>query len=421
MEMARKSTKWRVILGVASVVLAAAGFAGARWWRDRPLAGARAAYARGEWNLALGLAQSELARDQRTGPKLIIARSLSQLSQFEQADAFFRRIPPNELAAGDLRLWGQALMQLHWWPQAMDVYNELHRRQPGDPVALQTLAVLDFQVGKGDEALALAGQLAKIRDREAPALCIQGAIYESLGDSDKAADLMSRVLTLDPSGQTLPIPIAQVRQKLISNLFSAGRLDDAQRLLEDSIANDPSPELMSMLGSIFFKKGEADTAREQWYAALHGDEHNVRSILGLGELAMVERQPAEAVEWLQMAKEFGAGGSSLEYKLSIAYRQAGRADLAERHAAEYQRLVEVGDRQEKENRSIFGNPQAPQTLCLLARHALRVGDVLEAEGHLKELQRIFPGYPEAATLWAEVQAQRARGSGRASPTPGAAD
>lgn len=404
--MAQRSWKSWTLFGLVGIGLIVIAVAGYRWWLGRPLADARAAYARGDWTLALALAQTVYAKEQDTNSRILAARSLCQLTRFEQADAIYRRVPIAQLSTADLRLWGQGLMQLHFWPQALDVYEELVRRSPREPVAIQTVAVLDFQIGKGDEALALAERLAKFPSHQAAAFCIQGAIYESLGESDKAADLFEQVMTLDPSGKSLPVPITEIRQKLILNLYSIGRLDETQQILEDAIATQPNPELISMLGSVLFKKGESEAAREQWLATLRLDERNVRSIMGLGELAMVERQPAEAIEWFRLASDSGAGSSSLEYKLSIAYRQAGRPDLAELHTAEYQRLVEVGDRLDKENRTIFGNPQTPHTLFLLARRALMSGDVLEAEGHLRELQRNFPGYPDASVLSAEIQAKR---------------
>src|SRR5262245_56226393 len=108
--MAQRSWKSWTRIGSVVVGLAVISFAGFRWWKDRPLADARAAYARGDWTLALALAQNVYSKEQDTNSRILVARALCQLARFEQADAIYRRLPVATLTTTDLRLWGQGLM-----------------------------------------------------------------------------------------------------------------------------------------------------------------------------------------------------------------------------------------------------------------------------------------------------------------------
>ena len=398
--------KSRLVSIAVMVGLVAVALWGVRWWSERPLADARRAYARRDWVTAATLGQSVLLSGRcKPQARLLIARSLWQLGRWEQAETVLADVPMASLSEDDLAIRGQGLLRVHWWPQAIDVYSELRARRPKDPAVLQKLTVLQFQVGKGEAALQLAIQLEQFPEWAAAAFCIQGAIQEDLRKPELAVQCNTKVLELDPTGQSLPIPISQVRQKLVASLKTLGRFEEAEVHLEQAIAQTRSTDLLTDLADVLFSQGKVVAARKRLIEALQMDKRHRGALMGLGRLALAEKQPVEAIGWLNLAHEAGASSSSVEYQLSTAHQQVGRNDLAEKHRDEYRRLVEFERRMMREDQLVRAYPDTPHALLLLARRALVMGDSAQAEGHLMQLLRQFPNDPEVQALLAEVRGQ----------------
>ena len=335
----------------------------------------------------------------------MIGSSLCHLGRLAEATGTLQQVQISKLKEQTLDLWGQGLVQEHWWPQANEVYYEIHRRRPRDPVVLQQLAVLQFQVGEVNSALQLSEELVNFTQHAAAAYCIQGTVHEALAHPSAAAECFAKSLDLVGAGQSLPVPPAQVLEKLIVNLKALGDYEEAQRRLEQIVAANPSAQLLSELAEVLLAKGDPKSARNQWVTALRIQKLYPDAIIGMGRLALVESQPMEAIGWFKLAKDQGVSTSALEYMLSTAYRRVGRNDLAEQHRLEHHRLMELGQRFERDQLTVAANPGSPHALLLLARHALELGDWREAEGHLRELERLFPYDPAVQSLLAEVRAQ----------------
>jgi len=389
------------------VLFCGVGAVGAtKWWRERPLAGARKAFEQGDWAGVLTQAGSVLAQGQcREESKLLIARSLSRLGRDVEAESLFQQIPISELSADDLTYLGQRFTALRRWSRAVDVYSELCRRHPDDSELLKRHVVSLFQTGNLQPSLDAAQKLAQHPDQAAGSYCIQGVIYEVMGKYDDAAQCLTKVVELDPDGASLPVPMSQIIDKLVNSLATIGRLDEAEQHMRRQIAKQPTANLLARLGELLVTKGDHEGAWQNWIETLRLDKRHPDAMLGLGRLALSRRQPAEAVGWLKLAEVRGASNPRREYMLSVAYRQLGRIDLSEAHARENKRLTEEESRAEKEARLVLDQPGAGQALLLRAQRALEAGQVLEAEGCLVELERQFPHDPKVRSLAAQIRAR----------------
>ena len=395
---------------VAAVLLAAlAGMAvgAVHWWQRRPLAGAREAYARQEWSRVIDLAAPFMMRGEfQPEAALLIARSLSRLDRARDAESAFAQVPLSVLTDDDLRTRSEALRQMRRWSQAGELYAELHRRRPKDGEVLKKLAVAQFLAGDLNGALEAAVKLESDKEQAAAANCILGVIHEVMGREDDAARCFAKVLVLDPDGKSLPVDRAKVVDKLVDNLASSGQFDEAEQYLRRALAQDPTADLFSKLAKLLLTRGDLPGAWEHWMAALHLDKRHAGALTGLGRLALSNRQPAEAIGWLKLARQSGSSDSRLEYMLSLAYRQVGRDDLAEEHAQEHRRLTEQAARSPKDERTVLGQVDARQALLLRARHAAESGEWLEAEGALSDLERQFPRDPSARQLREQLRARQ---------------
>jgi tetratricopeptide (TPR) repeat protein len=406
---AMKQKRGRRLLRAVVLLAVVAGTVAAAysWWTDRPLREARAAYREQQWLRAMDLAV--LALKQGAEPDQaweLIGSANCRLGRFAEGDALLRKAPIGRLAPETLDLWAAVLVQQHWWPQAIDVLTELQRRRPDHGAVLQRLAVLQFQVGRSDEALALARRLRELPQSAAAAYCIEGTIHESAGRHSEAIDCLSRTLELVGRGQAIHIPPAQVLEKLVRNLAWLSRFDEAESYLRMALAQAPNPGMLCELAEILFQRGDSAAARDHWFAALRIKKNDTRAFMGLGRLAVLENQTAEALGWFKLAKAHGESSSGLEYMIASAYRRLGRDDLAGVHQAEHSRLAAVQDQIDREQRTVMAAQGSPHALLVLARNAIREGDWREAEGLLLELQRQFPQDPDVLALRQEAQRLR---------------
>ena len=409
------------MLGAGAIAVGAVGLAVAWWaWRySTPIARAERAYAQQQWPIALMQAQLLLMEQPtRSDASLLAARCLYRLGRFIDAEAVFQREPDlSRFSREDLECRGQGLLVLQRWPQAIDVYQELHRRHPDDARALKRLAVLLFQTDKADDALPVAELLAKsFPDEAAAGYCIQGAIWQKLRNAANSADCFKKSLDLDSSANSLPVPRVRVIERLVDSLKHLGQLDEARSRLESEIARQPSAELLSLLAEMLRWQGETQGARERWLQALHLDRFNTAAWFGLGNLALEENHNAEAIGWLQQAQRRGMENSALHYALSRAYASLGQSDLAAVHDAESKSLRAQEESITPEDDSPR-RTNTPEAKMRSAREALNAGAWPEAERHLRDLRQQFPSDSQVQALLEQVNALKARSQPAAQPPP----
>ena len=87
-------------------------------------------------------------------------------------------------------------------------------------------------------------------------------------------------------------------------LFSSGKLDEAEIIYSGLVAADPFDSVFHChLGAVYFRKGEPDKAFEEYSAALRFNIANVDALAGRGEIYLQRGELNEGIEDLRKAIE----------------------------------------------------------------------------------------------------------------------
>ena len=111
--------------------------------------------------------------------------------------------------------------------------KSLNLRLDQEPLAAQIVSGALFQLGEFSKAAQLLEQHVAALDSDASFLSLYGATCRRLGQLTNAKDLFSRALSLDPKSP-------QIRNNYANLLIDLNEIDEARRILEDLLAEDPN-------------------------------------------------------------------------------------------------------------------------------------------------------------------------------------
>jgi len=106
-----------------------------------------------------------------------------------------------------------------------------------------------------------------------------------------------------------------------ATLLANGRFDEAQKVLEQALALDPThPEVLNNLAFVLQQEGQVDRALELYRRALASNPMQAETYLNLEELYRQKRQPREALEMLDRLEK-ARGGNIQDVAAKVAYRR----------------------------------------------------------------------------------------------------
>jgi tetratricopeptide (TPR) repeat protein len=163
------------------------------------------------------------------------------------------------------------------------------------------------------------------------------ALAESLGEAGKIYHAYSLTLParecylnaalLAPKDFRWPYLLAKIDQQ-------DGRMDDAIRRFQEASALNPDYVAVELnLGNIYLETNVSAKAEASFKKALTREAGNAAALYGLGQLALSQRNYAEAVNYLEKALQQAPGANRIHYSLALAYRGAGDLAQAEAHLA----------------------------------------------------------------------------------------
>ena len=206
------STVRRPVPWVRGLILAGVG--GLTLWHDLRAPDrreARAAYARGDVPTALRRALDRLDRHPRDGDAAwIAARCYSQLIHADEAGPYCEAAArAADLSTDDLQVRALGLPRSNRSEQAIAAYEEILRRDPENPTALQRLAAVRWLRSEIKQALDLAGRLSRIPSHAAVGHVMLAEIHHDPNRSpdrleDPAAPSGSRRRRLQTGPRTRP-------------------------------------------------------------------------------------------------------------------------------------------------------------------------------------------------------------------------
>lgn len=304
---------------------------------------------RGAHRLALG----HLKRWPDDRPALLLAaRSLARMDRADRAESLFDRAgPPFDIE--DLHARADGLLSAGRPGEAVTIYQELIDPEPEDVLALRRLAALEISRDNVPEASRLADRLIEIDEGRVIGLSLKGVIAYNGGTFETTASSLSQVLQLDPKLEQMPLNPRQMFWGYLANsLLNLGQASEARRHLERALREHPKDaDFMDLMARCYEREGDLDRASHCWRQASEWNPKASSPWLNLGKLALLEGDPAAAIEPLERASVLVPDAPEPYHSLSLAHRRLGQIDEAEHYRTLADRLKDP---------NAHASPRAPQ-------------------------------------------------------------
>lgn len=229
--------------------------------------------------------------------------------------------------------------------EALDLYSErdaaasvsrlraIIAEHPGFAVAYQTLASVLLQMGRPDEALAVADQ-ARQAKAESPALLKKrGQALQALGRLQESVDTLNRALALDATDADLysVLGVSQARlTRYPAALASFGR----------AVALAPHDAgIYNNLGTVRLEAGQLDAAASAFGEALRLDPGFALAAHGLGVAELKRHRPDAAIDAWREAVAADPRQFDTLYDLGVLLLDRGRADEARPYLEQFARTA----------------------------------------------------------------------------------
>ena len=327
----------RVLRTGVSLAVAAILVALPAWFLTRfdPLGKADKAFEQHQYQSALAAGQNHMKwfpNDRLAA--LMVARCLMRLGRAPEAEAYYQKAAPLDLADAQVRAYN--LVNLHEPKQAASAYDELLSRWPDDVLALKRLAAVRMAMKQWRDVLKIADRLIANSGEEVAGQTMAAIAHHELKHYDQAITSTLRVLELDHELKRMPLPRTLFWNNLALDLMAVGRTDKARRYLTGALAQSQDAGLMELVGLTYSQQGALDLAERCWRQAESWDPDNADVCLDLGRLAVNQQRWTEAVGFLKRAADRSTEAVEPLYSLSQAYRMLGNLTEAER----YRRLAD---------------------------------------------------------------------------------
>ena len=284
--------------------------------------------------------------------------------------------PPAARAQGeaDARLErAAALISGDRLQEAEQQLNSILKARPEDALALNLLGTVRAKQGRLDEAEALFSRALRV-DREFVGAHMNLAyLYLLKGAPEKTVAELREVHRLVPDD-------ADTTYKLAHLLLTLGRLDECVAIAAEARrSNRATPDLLTVLGDAYLKKGDAGKAEESYRAALDARGEDAGALLGLALVSQSKGDAQSASLYLARARGLVADSPELLYRFALAALRSEQFDDA-RSALE---------------RAVGLKPDEPSYLVALGAVWLKKPDMFEAERQFRRALQLRPDDPQA--------------------------
>lgn len=276
---------------------------------------------------------------------------------------------------------------------------------PDPDAALQT-AMRAHRDGDLQRAEAACRRILDADPGHADALHLLGAIALQSGRADDAADLIRRSLAANDRNP-------DAHANLGAALLRLGRVPDAMAALNRALAIDPDhADAHYNAGLVLLEAGEPDQARQAFAAVLRAQPDRPDAVMKLGVALMRLDRTEEGLAALRRAAALAPGEPSVHYNLAVALLRQGLPDEAEDHllriGGDAARAPEVayalgqvnaerGDPEgaaELFRAALAADPDNAAAHIALGKQLMDLGDLVEAEAHMRRARALQPETPE---------------------------
>jgi tetratricopeptide (TPR) repeat protein len=268
---------------------------------------------------------------------LVLGRSLIAVGRLDDADREARRLLLTDPRDADaLQLQGSVHAARSGWLDAADAFTAALLEKPADAGLLADMAVVNWRLGDGDEALRLLDQAADVDPLRAfGPLMAMGFVHEDAGDGQAARDLYDDALRLQPAD-----PAGLYRLGRIERLD--GDPEGAHRTLRQALRlGGPDVLLLSELGLCSLATANVIHAADYFAEALRLEPDNGLVLWLLGIAHLRQGDLLTAVERLEAATLVGSAGA--HSALAVAHYRLGASQTALDHFDEVVRAFAGND------------------------------------------------------------------------------
>lgn len=171
--------------------------------------------------------------------------------------------------------------------EAVDIYREVLRRLPGNPLVLTGLGAALLGLGKSSEAVTPLETAFEARPDHPDTCFILAEAYRDVGRIEDAFEVAKTGLEGNPD-------YLQGRMAMADALLDMGRHDEARAAFEDIERRDPDDwTAAAKLGAFHYQAGEFEAAEVKLSAAVRHLPDDVEAHWHLGVLYLSQRRWAE--------------------------------------------------------------------------------------------------------------------------------
>jgi predicted Zn-dependent protease len=261
---------------------------------------------------------------------LIAARAYARMGQFEKAEAYFAMVPLTEKQ--DLYARAGGLVHRKLYAEAAFVYEQVIQRWPDEGSALDRLIRIRLQQDRRQEAVVMAQRLRTLPGWEVTGNILYGLLLFEERQVPEALKALEAALEAQPD---LAPAKTRVDKDVVLSVYAEclhvmGRIEEAIKAASqarDLSAKNPDP--CYILGLCYSQKGQLQLAKQYLEEAVARDPTHLRSLLELGRIALMLKQPKEARHWFETALKMDPGDKGALQGLVTALRLEGRTSEAE--------------------------------------------------------------------------------------------
>jgi tetratricopeptide (TPR) repeat protein len=201
---------------------------------------------------------------------------------------------------------------------------------PKTRIDVYSLVMSAMELSEADrvtDALGKLEQAERLDPEVAQIPFLKGNMLGRLGDYRQAARALERTLALNPQ-------FAAARFKLALALLRLGQADEAATALERVVRDQPDDyRAWHNLAAVAYSRGDLDRAEQLERKALAINREYAEAWNTLGAVYIVRRQPAAALDALNVATRLAPRNAQAFHNLALALRALDRSEPAGRAAA----------------------------------------------------------------------------------------
>lgn len=288
--------------------------------------------------------------------------------------------------------------------EAENLARRLAASFPGNPDALETMAVLYCQFGRSAEAVKCWTKCLELNANCAYAYHGLGQVSEMKGDYKEAARLYRKALAIDPHFYDAQLDLGKI---LVDLDETEEAIAVARKLIE---GRSDAAHGYLLLGAAFLQRRAFEEAKRAYEAALKVDPEHFPTYVGLATACAGLGQREQATQYRRKSDQLygqwrevdrvrrgGYDVAGIRQKLADAYANAGRLYRGKKNLREAEQFLQRAAALDPKN------VESRQAMVSLYRESGRTADAIRILEQLAEIAPSFAGYPlEVGCLYIEL-------------------